>query len=116
MPDLEMYRGNDRVFSLTITRADGSPVPLAGASLRFMARLSVSDTDADAVITKTTPTGITVTDASHGMVDVIIDSADTVSLYAPCTLIYDVELKEGSNYVSTAAHGVLLVKRTMIPV
>ena len=114
MPDLEMYRGNDRVFSLDITRG-GYPINLTLATLRFLARKSVTDPDVDAVITKVTGAGIVTTDASNGMVDLEIASADTIGLYAPTALVFDIELTEGNGDISTPVQGVLLVKRTMIP-
>lgn len=115
MPDLEMYRGNDRVFELTVTR-DNKPVNLTGASLRFVARGSVK-ADSLALVTKTTANGgILITDAVNGQVQISVDSVDTADLYAPTALHYDVELEEANGRISTAAKGVLLVQSTIEPV
>jgi hypothetical protein len=115
MPDLEMFRGNDRTFTLTVAR-DGRAVDLTGATLRWKARKSVKDLDADAVINKATGNGITITDPPNGIVDLTLLSADTKSLPAPLALIYEFEVTEASGAVSTPTIGVLLLKRTMVPV
>lgn len=114
MADLEMFRGNTRVFTLT-ARRDGAAVDLTGGTVRFTLRVSAADADT-LLLTKTVGAGVTLTDPTNGVMDVSIASSDTKNLYAPQALIYDVELIESGGDVSTVDQGVLLLKKTIVPV
>ena len=82
MYDLEMFRGNNRVFSLAVQR-DGRPLDISGATFRFLVRKSVGDAPSAAVITKTTGAGLAISDAPNGIVDITFVPSDTNPLYAP---------------------------------
>jgi len=47
---LVMHRATTRTFSLTLTNTAGSPLDLTDATLQFIAKHSLSDEDADAVV------------------------------------------------------------------
>lgn len=109
MAALEMARGDSLSLNLAVT-SGGVPLTLVGKSLRFVAKRGVGDSDASAVITKTTPTGIVVTDAPGGLARIDLLPADTSALPAlPELLVWDIQLINGSA-VYTIESGTLLVK------
>jgi len=111
--DLEMFRGNNRVFSLAVQR-DGRPLDISGATFRFLVRKSVGDAPSAAVITKTTGAGLAISDAPNGIVDITFVPSDTNPLYAPQVLIFDIEMTL-SGEITTPVQGTLLVQRTITP-
>lgn len=109
MNKLEMYRGDDREFTFTLTE-DGGPMDLTGASLRFTAKRAASDADLVAVITKTTASGI-VTDAdpTTGIAVATVAMADTTALNRTTTLVWDLQVTRGGR-TRTVLTGTLLVR------
>lgn len=106
---LEMYRGDDREFTLTLTE-DGAAMDLTGASLRFTVKRVASDADLDAVITKTTAAGIVIdADPTTGIAVVTVDAADTTDLARTTTLVWDVQVTRGGK-TRTVLAGTLLVR------
>ena len=105
---LEMYRGDDRSISITITEPGGAATDLTGATLWF----AVWDADAtDRIIEKDTAAGITVTTPASGVATVSISNADTASLEAAdldTPLMWEVQMKK-SSAITTVARGYLTV-------
>lgn len=99
MSYLSMYRGDDRV--LTITASE----PLTGAEIRFTARRYKAD--AEPIIEKTSAEGITLGDPATTAV-ITIDAADTVEL-DPVVLHWDIEITDATDKVHTVAAGRLAV-------
>lgn len=81
------------------------------ATVRFVAKQSLSDTDANAKISKITPTGVVIhSDPTTGFGEVIIDPADTESLLAVVhNLSYNIQVTESSGRVETVQRGHLIV-------
>jgi carbon monoxide dehydrogenase subunit G len=107
MTNLAMTRGDDRSLVVTLSSA-GAPVDLTGAAIRFTAKYRHSDLDADAVISKATGAGVTITDAVAGVVTVEIAAADTDNLVGDTTLVWDVQVTLNGK-VRTLAGGKLRV-------
>lgn len=106
---LEMYRGDDRSISITITEPAGTATDLTSADLWF----AVWDADAtDRIIEKDTTAGITVeSPASAGIATVAIANADTASLEdadLDVPLIWEVQMKKASA-ITTVARGYLTI-------
>lgn len=95
MITLDMFRGDDREFTLTLTE-DGLPMNLTGATLRFTAKRSINDPDTAAVITKTVGSGITIdADPTSGIVVVALLAADTADVTRQTVLVWDVQVVRG---------------------
>lgn len=67
--------GDILTVEYTLTESDGSPLPLAGATVKFLAHLHGTPK-----ITKDTNAGITVTDATAGKIEVHFEVTDTTDL------------------------------------
>jgi len=99
MSYLSMRRGDDR--SLTITATED----LTGSDVAFTAKRRRRDTDADAVITKTTGAGIVIGNPGT-TAEVAIDAADTDGLDdVPVALYWDVEVIDSADKRRTVATG-----------
>ena len=106
MIKLEMYRGDDREFTLTLTE-DGAPMDLTGATVRWTARVRAGD--ADTVIAKTSSAGIAIAnDPTTGVAVLTIDAADTSGFAGRRDLVWDVEVTRGGK-TRTVLTGVLRV-------
>lgn len=110
---LEMYRGDDRSFTITVTDSGGA-TDLTAADLWF----SVWDADATSrIIDKSTAGGITVeTPATAGIATVAIANADTASLEdadLDTPLIWEVQMKK-SSAITTVARGYLTILTDVI--
>ena len=79
-PAFEMYRGEERVWTMTITE-DSTAINLLGATLKFTVRevfpSGTITSDADAVFTCTSPTEILLTQPTDGIVELVISKAKT---------------------------------------
>lgn len=99
--DITLTRGDDNDMALT------TGVDLSGGSVRFTARYAVGD--ATAVFTKTTSSGIDVTDAAGGLATVHILAVDWTAYSGSHDLVYDVEVANAAGKVSTVLKGTLHV-------
>lgn len=106
-------RGDDSSRIITIVDADGDPLDLTGCTIRFTAKRRRSDAQAEAVISKVTPTQIAInaqTGDTLGTATLTIDAADTASLEAMrIDLAYDVQLTTVAGKVYTTETGTLTI-------
>lgn len=106
----EMWRGDTQALDAAVT-VGGVAANITGCSLRFTAKRSLSDSDADAVFQKTTAGGgIVITNGPGGLCTITVGSADTSTLTVPTLCYCDLQLVDTSNNVSTTAAGTLLIK------
>ena len=106
MNDLQMFRGDDRILTVTVVDSGGL-VDLTDAVLRFTTKRKVSDSDTNAVIVKTTTDGIdTGEDPTLGVATITIDAVDTVD-EEPGRLHWDIQLTDADDKVRTVAKGTL---------
>ena len=76
--DDNLYAGEDKTLNFTIYQADGTTAQnITGWSLSYRWKKSLDDADSDAVLTKTTSSGITLTVAASGQCAVAIADTDT---------------------------------------
>lgn len=68
--------GDDLNLNITAKRSSGDIIDLTGVTLKF----SLFNTSGTEVLSKTTSSGITITDAAAGEFTVVINSADTAAL------------------------------------
>ena len=98
-PDFEMFRGEERVWTLTITE-DGAAVDLSLATIKFAVRSKYPHgsiiSDADAIFTCVSPTEILLTAPALGIVELVVAKAKTYSLDITVNTTY----RYGLEYVS----------------
>ncbi len=106
---LEVPYGATLLINATVTQS-GVAVNLAGKTLKFMAKREYSDADAAAIITLATSSGITHTDASNGIAQIVIGQTDTDDLDAAneTRLKWELKLFDGA-YGYRVAKGPLTV-------
>ncbi|HLY31263.1 MAG TPA: hypothetical protein VKQ36_09550 [Ktedonobacterales bacterium] len=117
MIDLSMIRGDSA--SLAVTVGDLGAAGLnAFNDARFTAKRDVSDSDANAIISKSLNSGVTITTVgdsnTNGVLTVSIAPADTQALPTGYTvaLFYDVRLYDSGGDAYTVAQGMLTVTPT----
>jgi hypothetical protein len=74
------YTNADFLVKFAIKKVDGTVQPITNWALSWLMKVRTKDTDVSAVITKTTGTGITITDGPNGLCQVAIADSDTLSL------------------------------------
>lgn len=109
--NLEMVRGDTRVWSMTIKTRDGNPFDLTGYTVKMTAKRAVTDADGSAVFQKTSPAGgITINSPTAGTITVTLSPSDTSGLPAyTIRLVYDLQVTNGTD-TRTALLGYLLIK------
>jgi carbon monoxide dehydrogenase subunit G len=110
MTALSMTRGDDESFDVVVKTKAGVVVDITGMDLRFTAKRRVSDTDAQAVISKTTGAGITTTSAVNGAARIDVEAADTTALTATTRLTWDLQGTDETGTVRTLARGGLRIE------
>lgn len=107
LQNVEIYRGDNRTFQVTVKDGDGVAVDITGAAIKFSVKEEISDTDYE--IQKTVGSGITITDAANGIYEVYLLPADTqnmgVGIYE-----YDSELTTAGGNVYTVVRGEFTVQ------
>ncbi len=117
--NFEMFSGDSEILRFTVTDDSGMAQSLASiVSARFaLAASSRSPT----LATKSLGSGITVTDAANGLVEVELDPSDTADISGgrrsadrPGREYYhELELTDSSGNVSTVAYGWVTVLRDL---
>lgn len=105
----EMWRGDTEIFDAAITVASVA-VDITGCSLKFTAKRSLQDLDADAVFQLVTPTEIVITNGPGGLCTINVASLDTSAENQAIRCYCDLQLVDTFGNVSTTATGTLLIK------
>ena len=81
--DDDFFTGEDKTITATIYQADGTtPQNISGWSLSYLWKRAKTDTDAEAVLVKTTSGGIALTTPVSGECTITIADTDTDGLVA----------------------------------
>lgn len=99
--DLEITRGDDKSWSLLLSKRDGTPYDIAGWLVFFTVKAAVADADASAKIKKDISSH---TDAANGLTTISITSSDTASLPIG-EYFYDIQVKTGTSKIYTTHKG-----------
>lgn len=99
MNDLSSYRGDTNVLNL-IFKTGGVAVDITGWTIFFEVKKKITDTDADAVISKTVTDH---TNAAAGLSAITLAAADTVDLAGD--YFYDIQVKKGDGTIFTVTSG-----------
>jgi len=107
--NFEWFSGDDYLIEFTVTDEDGAAVDLTNASATWsMARRNTSS----ALLTKTLGSGINVTDAVNGVLQVSLDAADGASFEGDYYHELEVTLSGGAK--RTVAYGTVTVPIDLI--
>lgn len=104
--DLIIRRGDTTTIVVAIT-ADGAPMDITDYTVRFVVKRDY--TSVVAVITKTTSSGIVLTNPTAGELTITLAPADTEDL-SPGTYYYDLELTSSTGSVGTYLWGKLTIE------
>jgi len=107
--DIILFRDNDATIQLTVKK-NGEVYPLTGSTLSFYVKRKATEKNADAVITKTTGSGISASGPT-GIVTITILDTDTVDLEVGVNFTYDVELLTPSGLKYTILRGVFKLRQ-----
>lgn len=108
--DLWIFRGDDKQFSLAVLQ-DGVAKNITGSTLKWIAKRASSDPDAAAVLSKDTPSGITVTSALAGLAVLTLAKADTLTLSNRDQWLYwDLYEVEGNGATHTLLTGRIQIR------
>lgn len=103
----EMWSGDTKVLTITVTDKDGVRVNLTGATIVY----KIFD-GGTAVITKSTANGITITDASGGECQTTLSPSDTSDLDG--VYYHECQVTDSSGNVSTIFTGAVTIQGEMI--
>jgi len=114
----EMWAGNKRVLRYTITDEDTSGSPAKDLT-GYTAKWAISRFSADGstfntapVLEKSSGSGITITDAANGILEVTIDTGDTSALSG--VFYMELELFDSSSNPVVVATGKMTIIRNVV--
>lgn len=106
MSDLRVRARDTLSYDFTVKKADGTPQPLGGATLRFMAKRRRADPDNLAAITASSPaSGLVITDAPNGKASLSV----SVALDGPSAYFWELQMTDSLGAVKTLEGGRLIV-------
>lgn len=108
--DIIFFRGNYAQYKLTVKRNSSAYDLSSPVSLALYVKRKVTEADGDAVITKTTGSGISAGDAT-GIVTITFDETDTEELEIGFNFVYDIELTTASGKLITILRGVFKLRQ-----
>ena len=112
--DFSMHSGDDRVLEITIRENDHGTLDITGAAITWALSRIVTDKvepKGAAIVTKTVGSGITITNAHNGHVEVAITETDTDDLAG--TYYHEMQLVLSGD-TSTVMYGTVTIKKDLI--
>ena len=107
--NFSMFAGDDKTIQVTVTDPDGDPVDLTSATIKWQAAKSLGKASA---ISKSTSSGITITDAANGEFEVTILDTDTDDLVGTYQHEAEVTFTDGTK--STVLSGTMRINPVVI--
>jgi hypothetical protein len=96
--------------SVVYTNNGLATADLTSSSVSFMVKKNVADLDAEALITKTIGSGVTITDAVNGVLQVTLTASDTNDLSYQ-SLFFEILVKlSNGTYIRTGTEEIVLVR------
>lgn len=102
--DCELYAGDDHILEYTITDENNAPLDITGATITWIAW-----DGATAVITKSTSSGISITDAPGGVFRLTLAPTDTYAL-TPKAYTHGASISIEAGAYMTVATGTMILK------
>lgn len=112
MTTITIPQGDTVVIYLAVTESDGvTAVNVTDYTITFMAKRHYTDSDAEAVIAKSTAAAtISYTDPTIGLVQTILNPSDTDALRGQTVqLVYDWRMRSPAGAVYMVARGTIVV-------
>lgn len=106
------FTNSDYALNCYVKQADGTTAQnIAGWTLSWVLKKRASDPDANALITKTTVSGITIVDAAQGHARISIAKADTDATFKSGTFHHELKRTDAGLYV-VVIYGLAVIKRS----
>lgn len=107
--NFEIHSGDSKTLKFTIRDQNDAIKDITGATATWAAaKRKTSST----LISKTSGSGITITDATNGLLEVELDPADTEALKGD--YYHELQLVDNQSRKSTAAYGTMTVRIDLI--
>lgn len=103
------YSGDTLLIEVSVEKDDGSAKDLTDASVEYGIS---SKPGSETLVSKTTPDGVTITDAGNGEIEIQIDPADTEEMDG--SYYHECEVTDGSGEVSTIFTGVFYISEDTV--
>jgi len=107
--NFEMYSGDTHHLDITVRDADGALMDLTGATIEW----GLYDQDGTVLVSKSTGSGITLTDPVNGVFRVTISPADTESLGG--IYRHEAQVTDLADQVATVTRGRATIKPDIVP-
>jgi len=107
--DIILFRENDASLQLTV-KQNSSAYDLTGCTLNFYVKRKVTEANTDAIISKSTGSGISAGGTS-GIVVITIEDTDTTNLELGYNFVYDVELTTPAGLKYTILRGIFRLRQ-----
>ena len=104
--NLEIKRGDSKSYTLTFKDDDGALIDITDWTIFFTAKETVTDTDANAKISKDITSH---TDPTNGETQIQLNSTDTN--LTPGNYIYDIQIKKDTGEINTIVEGTLTITK-----
>lgn len=104
------FAGDTKVVQITVLDADGDPVDITSATIKWQAARSLGKSP---VITKATGgSGVSITDAANGVFEVTLSGSDTEDLKGD--YYFEAEVTASDGTISTVIAGTMKVTPVLI--
>lgn len=112
--DFTLFQGDTKRINFALKRADGSLLDVTGATIRWQASKLKGQGlfSSTPSLSKDTANGIEVVDAFSGLVTVVLDPADTVSISGD--FYAELETVDATGDVATVYSGQFQIKKALI--
>lgn len=107
--NFNMVAGDTKTLVVYVKDADGDPVNISGATIKWQAARSHGKAS---VITKSTSSGITISDGPNGIFSVTLNPSDTESLSG--TYAHEAQVTASDSTISTVLQGTMKVNKALI--
>ena len=104
--NLEIKRGDSKSYTLTFKDDDGALIDITDWTIFFTAKETVTDTDANAKISKDITSH---TDPTNGETQIQLSPADTA--LTPGNYVYDIQIKKNTGEINTIVEGTLTITK-----
>ena len=105
-----MFSGDSKTLQVTVRDENAAVVDLSGATIQWkLAKTAGSD---NPQVSKSTTSGITVTDAANGVFQVSVDATDTADLSG--TYYHEAEVIDASSNKTTVMAGYVDIRTDLI--
>lgn len=109
MTNLQIYEGNDKTYTLTITDGDDVAIDITGYEILFTVKKKITDSDNDAIISKNVTSHI---DPTNGITNITVSRADTKDV-KPAFYPYDIQMCTDIDDRITVLTGLYEIKQSV---